>query len=287
MRFVPLASGASVLLIRVPRSWNGPHRVILGGHGHFYARNSAGSYQMDVPQLRSAFLLSQSVADRIRDFREQRLAQIGANAGPVPLVQGALAVFHVAPLSAFTEASGWGRLQLTREQAYAFGPVDRSGRAARNNFDGYCIFSGTEGSATQYSQVFRSGIVEYVIAYNYVDEQSKKPLLLGHWIEDMCLGATETFSAVLGRHSIDPPFYLMLSLLGVKGYKFDTGDWGQNRDRWPDRDNMFFPEVAVEDLPVDAPSLLQPVFDLLFQAFGYEQSTSYDDNGNFRRQRRR
>jgi hypothetical protein len=287
MRFIPLADGGSVLVIRVPRSWSSPHRVVLGGHGHFYARNSAGSYQLDVPQLRSAFLLSQSVADRIRDFREQRLAQIGADAGPTPIEDGALAIFHVAPLLAFTEPSGWGRLQLARQEAFAFGPIDGSGHQVRNNFDGYCIPSGTP-KATQYSQVFRSGVVEYVIAYNYVDEDSKKPLLLGSWIEDMCLGATETFCTALSRHNIEPPYYLMLSLLRVKKFTFDTGDWGLNRkDRLPDRDSMFFPEVVVEGLPVDAPRLLQPVFDLLFQGFGYEHSNSYDDKGNFRRQRRR
>jgi hypothetical protein len=288
MRFVSLASGSAALVIRVPRSWNGPHRVVLGGHGHFYARNSAGSYQMDVPQLRSAFLLSQSVADRIRDFREQRLAQIGANAGPVPLDDGALAVFHVVPLLAFTEPMGWGRLQLSRREAYAFGPIDGSARTARNNFDGYCMYSGSDEKATQYSQVFRSGMVEYVIAYNYVDEQSKKPLLFGSWIEDMCLGATETFCAALAKHGINPPYYLMLSLLRVKDFTFDTGDWALNRkDRTSDRDSMFFPEVTAEEPSVDAPPLLQPVFDLLFQGFGHEHSNSYDDKGNFARKRRR
>lgn len=81
MRFVRLSSGSSVLVIRVPRSWSGPHRVVLAGGGHFYARNSGGAYQLDVPQLRSAFLLAQSVGERIRDFREQRLALIGSGGG--------------------------------------------------------------------------------------------------------------------------------------------------------------------------------------------------------------
>src|SRR3972149_3929232 len=48
-----------VLLMRIKKSWAAPHRVTIGGHGHFYSRNSAGAYPLDVDQLRSAFLHEQ------------------------------------------------------------------------------------------------------------------------------------------------------------------------------------------------------------------------------------
>ena len=37
-----------VIVIRVERSWSGPHRVIFKGHDKFYGRNSAGKYPLDV-----------------------------------------------------------------------------------------------------------------------------------------------------------------------------------------------------------------------------------------------
>lgn len=285
MRFVPLASGTPVLIVRVPRSWNGPHRVILSGHGHFYGRNSAGSFQLDVPQLRSAFLLGQSVADRIRAFREQRLAQIAANAAPVRLEAGAVLVFHAAPLEAFTEA-GFGRLQLTKDIARRFSPPNVSGISVLPNFDGHCVYYGGDGPFNTYSQVFRSGVVEYVAVFNYEERHSKKPGIPAHWIEDDCIKTATTYTAGLQELGVPPPYYLMLSLLSVKEHVFDAGDYFLNRGRRADRDNLVFPEVAVEDLPFDAPQTLMPLFDLLWQSFGHEHSNSYDKKGNFARQRR-
>jgi predicted HTH transcriptional regulator len=48
---VPLVAkpGYFVLLLRIQKSWLQPHRVIFNDHGHFYSRNSAGKYRLDVP----------------------------------------------------------------------------------------------------------------------------------------------------------------------------------------------------------------------------------------------
>jgi predicted HTH transcriptional regulator len=54
LKFISAGAAEHVLLIRIRKSWASPHRVVIGRHGHFYARNSAGKYQLDVDQLRSA-----------------------------------------------------------------------------------------------------------------------------------------------------------------------------------------------------------------------------------------
>jgi predicted HTH transcriptional regulator len=48
-------TGGFVLMIRAPRSWNPPHRVLMGDH-RFFGRNSSGAFPMDVEQLRGVFL---------------------------------------------------------------------------------------------------------------------------------------------------------------------------------------------------------------------------------------
>src|SRR6185437_3977888 len=45
----------NLLIARIERSWNRPHRVTFRGHDKFYARNSAGKFPLDVGQLRTAF----------------------------------------------------------------------------------------------------------------------------------------------------------------------------------------------------------------------------------------
>lgn len=55
MRFVPLASGGNALLIRVPSSRIGPHRVTYRGRNRFWARQGGRKYEPDVGELRLLF----------------------------------------------------------------------------------------------------------------------------------------------------------------------------------------------------------------------------------------
>lgn len=71
-RVVPSAS-RKLLVIRIEKSWIGPHRVIFRGHDKFYARTSAGKFPLDVTQLRSAFLQSATLSEQINGFRLDRI----------------------------------------------------------------------------------------------------------------------------------------------------------------------------------------------------------------------
>jgi predicted HTH transcriptional regulator len=54
-------AGQRVMIVRVERSWSGPHRVIFQQNDKFYGRNTAGKYALDVNELRTAFTLSNTV----------------------------------------------------------------------------------------------------------------------------------------------------------------------------------------------------------------------------------
>jgi predicted HTH transcriptional regulator len=77
---VPLPSKPQqcALIIRVRKSWLSPHMVTFRNDSKFYTRNSRGKYQLDVSELRTAFLLSETTAERIRNFRAERLSMIVA-----------------------------------------------------------------------------------------------------------------------------------------------------------------------------------------------------------------
>src|SRR5262249_24965211 len=72
-----------VICVRVPRSWTAPHMVIFKNLSRFYARNSAGKYQLDIGEIRSAFALSEAVPEKIQAFRSERLAKIISAETPV------------------------------------------------------------------------------------------------------------------------------------------------------------------------------------------------------------
>jgi len=59
-------SDGCVIVIRIPKSWNYPHMVTYKNHSRFYSRNSAGKYPLDVTEIRSAFIASESLTENTK-----------------------------------------------------------------------------------------------------------------------------------------------------------------------------------------------------------------------------
>jgi predicted HTH transcriptional regulator len=76
MKAVPLTSGGYAIMLRIPKSWNPPHRVTARNTNRIYGRNSAGAYEYSVEELRVVFNSAASALDRVRAFRAERLAKI-------------------------------------------------------------------------------------------------------------------------------------------------------------------------------------------------------------------
>ena len=68
------------------------------------------SYPLDVGELRTAFDLSASVAEKARAFRLDGLQTIETGKTPVPVREAAKLVVHVASLTAFASAGRIGRM---------------------------------------------------------------------------------------------------------------------------------------------------------------------------------
>ena len=92
-----------VLLVRIPQSWTSPHMVTFKGTSRFHTRNSAGKYQMDVTEIRAAFLMAEAIPERIRRFRDSRLSKIVAGETPLPMDSGAKMILHLLPVSSFSK----------------------------------------------------------------------------------------------------------------------------------------------------------------------------------------
>jgi hypothetical protein len=157
---IPVA-GAAVIAIRVPQSWALPHVVSFKNYSRFYSRTSAGKYQLDVTELRALFARSAAAADRIRRFRDERLARIIADEGPFPTPGPARAILHVVPARLFDPSV---RLDLADMQALTANlfPLFTYSFNQRYNLDGFVTYTSADGVASSYLQFFRSGAVEAV-----------------------------------------------------------------------------------------------------------------------------
>ena len=84
--------------MRIPRSWAGPHMVTFQTRPAFYGRLNANKIPLDIEQIRSGFVEADTLADRIRNLRAERIARIGLGETPAP-VSGAAVVLHLVPQS--------------------------------------------------------------------------------------------------------------------------------------------------------------------------------------------
>ncbi|GAH56999.1 unnamed protein product, partial [marine sediment metagenome] len=156
---IPLKNSKIILIIYIPRSWTLPHMVIFGGHSRFYARNSAGKYPLDVAEIRSLFLLSETTSQQIRSFRYRRISNIISGETPIWLDEGPKMVLHIIPLTSFGLAKKFD-LSSQIKMRSGLRPINSSGWNPRYNFDGFLAFD-TYGA---YTQLFHNGIIEAVNA---------------------------------------------------------------------------------------------------------------------------
>lgn len=275
---IKVPSGNYVIIIRVGRSWNAPHRVSYKDHSKFYGRNSAGKYPLDVAELRTAFTLSEVIPERIRRFREDRVTAILTDDNlPANLVEGGKIVLHVIPLSAFTTTTS-NIIKPKSEYSQYFRPLGASGWNNRLNIDGIVNHDGIRDNIQTYAQIYRSGIIETVASLQQIEGELYLPSL---WYEKEIINACRTYTSSLNNFGIQPPMYFYLSFLNMKGFKLGTESMVLG-ERSLDRDLILFPEVVFENLSDDIIDLLRPVFDIVWNAFGYERSFNYKEDGTWR-----
>lgn len=269
-----------VLLLRILKSWASPHMVKFGGSSRFYSRNSAGKYPLDVTEIRAAFALSEALPERIRRFRDDRLAKIIAGETPIPLVPNPKIVLHFLPVAAL-ETGSQVNLSLVRERHPL--PMNSSGANIRFNFNGVLTFDTWQDVGHTYLQVFRNGAIEAVEAHFLSEYQGKKEIDIETLERELVL-AFQRNLALLRVLELQPPVFVMLTLLGVKDYivvprritHFPRGIFPI------DQRDLFLPELIVEDYNVQIPVALKPAFDAIWQASGYQSSMYYDQQGKWK-----
>ncbi len=272
-----------VVLIRVQQSWNGPHMVIFKGSSRFFSRTSRGKYQLDVSELRTAFVAAESLLERITEFRHDRLGKIIADETPYPLLNNPRIILHVVPLSSFNRGLQLDVAQRANELSNLVQPIYRSWSNRRFNFDGFVTGSSRDDSFFGgYVQIFRTGVIEAVDSQMIRDQTESRHLPLID-IEMKLITSLEKYFELLSSMNVSPPILLLLSLLGVKGYQVPSrNDFFFDRSATPiERDTLILPDVPVEDLSQDSGRLLRPLFDVLWQSVGYEACPHYDDDGNY------
>jgi len=277
---VACGNGNHVIVIRVQQSWLSPHRVTK--NDEFYGRNSAGKYPLDVGELRNAFGLRETVAERIREFRRSRLLKIMNGDTPAQLADSTSMVLHVIPLPSFGDRRLINVAQeLEARHVTLPVPLGSQGVGHGINLDGFFVYSGP--SLTQchgYGLLFRDAAIEGVKQLSHRDGG---PHIAGSIFEQDVIRTLRIYIKTCEQLDAGLPLYVGLSFCNAKGCTLSHishGAWESNGVALKD-EVIALPECIVESETADLPRLLKPIFDMVWNAFGYSGSDKYDQNGSW------
>ncbi|TKJ34652.1 MAG: hypothetical protein CEE38_17430 [Planctomycetes bacterium B3_Pla] len=274
-----------VIVIRISQSFASPHMVTFKNTSRFYCRNSVGKYQLDVQEIRNAFLATDSQAERIRSFLQDQLAKIMADETPLRLSTSHRLVLHVLPLNSFLNRK---RLDFSDEHnlIMKFAPIAVSGWDRRYNLDGFLTYLADRntGMCDSYCQTFFDGTIEAVYAKILSTKRGETPqkggtaFIASKAYEASVVSAVKSYFNGYKTLGIEAPIVISMTLLGCKGAYMWT-DFFSSDSHPIDRDVVLLPEVTADSLDKEVPTVMKPIFDAVGNACGLPGSPNYTKNG--------
>jgi hypothetical protein len=273
-----------VFIIEIPASLSKPHMVTFKGSSRFYGRSSASKYQMEVSEIRESFLQAEALEEKINSFRLDRLISIKNNETPFPIKNVPQLVLHIFSLSSFSKDKTVIDVTNLKNSNISLQPMGASGWNHRINYDGFCTYTkysydNEHEPANTYTQLYRNGRIEAVDSYMFSDDNKMIPSVS---YEQDLLTFSEKYIDVLESLGVPGPFYVSISLLGVKGFDMAVRRGSYRMEKHLiDKEDLILPSIMIENSDENFFEKLQPAFDLVWNACGYKRSFNYDDNGKW------
>jgi hypothetical protein len=287
-----LAAGAygrgRALVIEIPRGLFGLH--MIKNRRAFIVRTSAGKSDLDVNEIRAAFVGAEAAVRRLSEFRADRTANILNGNALWPLSSSRVGVIHLLPLASFASGYNCEIDKISQEIKPILYPIGRRPPTyiEKFTFDGYAnqfSWSPERGALHGYTQLFRNGTIENVNA-GFLDPYISPADVEGeaanlYWLEIQIMDCAERMLKIMKLLEIPGPFYLLVALLNVKGLKVtrETQSHFRSDVRTIDLENLILPEVLFESADVAIESGMRSSFDMIWNACGWPRSFSYDEHG--------
>jgi hypothetical protein len=278
-----------VVVVQVGRSWTGPHMVTHSGSSRFWAHGEKGKFELDVHQLRTAFLGSEEAAKRMSGFRTERVARVISDTTVAPLMAGAKIVAHMLPLESFAP-----RYSVDLTSVHQLTTMPSGSDLPTPNFEGIVALSSSGGGpSNRYLQVFRNGCLEAVDGWTLLQDkfgqfsggmEQRKCTIPSTSIERNIVQFVKDGIGLLFKLGVPPPAYACFSLVGIRGHQLAAG---MDLLTQPiQRDDLILPEVLLEHFepsPTAASiaQVLRPAFDVFWNAFGKRCSRNYNEQGEW------
>jgi len=282
---IQLDNGKSILIVRIPQSWNPPHAIWWNDVARFYARNSFGKYPLDIEEIRNAFIGSETVRERIRQFRFDRIEKILNGEAPVRILGATkdtmfgesenkyiLAMLHILPIISFTSSNEWDLKRIDEyEKLHEVFMWNREfGDLSRGTFDFDGIYYSrlyNKQLVSAYVYFLRIGVIE--IAYSLYNHEIKEK-------EDYRITKFNPYLNNLVDRTfnlreiipIETPLFITLSILNCKGHTMLQNNWDDRNLNKIKKDHLHFQEILIQDFDKPAEDILKPYYERLWQSVG-------------------
>lgn len=131
----------------------------------------------------------------------------------------------------------------------------------------------------RYTQIFRNGCVEVVVAFTATALQQKYLPVL--FVEKEIIERLHEGKQFLEQLGVTPPLVVAVSIVGVRDWNIVGRHGRASRSRF-DRDPLLLPDLSLTTFDGETPTELRPVIDYLWNAAGEPASPSYNQEGEYR-----
>jgi hypothetical protein len=223
----------------------------------------------------SSSMLEKLTIVEIRGFRRERIKKIENGETPKPLDNEqklAKLVLHLIPMRAFAPSMILNLSSLHKD-LNALSPIYTSVRNGKYNSEGFRAYGHSvlneKGSTGSYVQIFHNGIVEAVDLHLLLEQYIR-----GQLFQQGLIKAVPRFLAKQREIGVEPPLFIMLSLLRVKGFYLYFGK--ETISDKIDQDDILVPEIQINSTESNPIQVMKPIFDVVWNAVGLAESTSYN-----------
>jgi hypothetical protein len=199
-------------------------------------------------------------------------------AGDTIIKPPAVMALHAVPLPAFADQR---LIDVVSELANRHDmPLPLDGPSGLNratvNLDGLMNYADSPSRGiVSYGQLFRSGAIEGVSQLSR--EKDGKIYFVGTKIANTVIAALRNYLGVMHALDVGFPVFAALSLCGAAGLHMrHVGPDGLWYDAPALSDDVIqFPEIAIESPDADVTALMRPIFNMMWNGYGFLQSEMY------------
>jgi Putative DNA-binding domain len=279
----PIGGGGFVLVLRIPSSYEGPHRFGPVTEHRFPIRNDTSTTDMTYEQLRNTFGRESTLLEKAAQFRVRRVGRIDSGQTPRKLSTGVTMALHIVPMCGLAGRANVDVAGIAADHdVLRIDPQHSWKRHA--NLDGVVMYPYDDPNGVDtYAQIFRDGCFEIVKNVQYDPQHSDpSPWVVGQWVGYQLRGGLQTYAATAPAMEIHGPIVISVSLMGTSGTRLTLGSRSATRNPIFE-DRLDIPEIVIQDISevLDLDKMTKPIMDVLYQCYGERSCNFYDDGGKW------